>query len=280
MNEYNLTKEQIEEFKAHLLRNERSPATVEKYLRDITAFSDWNGEQVTKERVIEYKNHLQESEYAVRSINSMLAALNSLFDYLGWQELRVKTMKIQHQAFCPAENELTREEYERLCRTAEQQNRTRLLLILQTICGTGMRVSELRYITVEAVRCGRAVVSLKGKTRTIFLVKSLQKKLMAYIRLRGISSGQIFLTRNGLPVSRTEIWREMKSLCTAAGVSPGKVYPHNLRHLFARIFYSLDKDLAKLADLLGHSNIDTTRIYILSSGQEHRRRLERMHLVI
>ena len=280
MNSRNLTEEQIADFKDNLICNERSPATVEKYLRDITAFSDWNGEWVTKERVIEYKKHLQESGYAVRSINSMLAALNSLFAYLGWQELRVKSMKVQHQPFCPAEKELTREEYERLCRTAKQKKRTRLLLILQTICGTGMRVSELRYITAEAVSSGRAVVSLKGKTRTIFLVKDLQKKLTAYLRTRGITTGPVFLTRNGLPMSRTEIWREMKSLCAAAKVEPEKVYPHNLRHLFARVFYGIEKDIAKLADILGHSSINTTRIYIISTGTEHRQRMERMRLII
>ena len=216
----------------------------------------------------------------MRSVNSMIASLNSLFSFLGWYELRVKSLKVQQQVFCPEEKELTKAEYERLCRTAERKQNERLYLILQTICGTGIRVSELQFITVEAVRKGEATVSLKGKTRSIFIVRDLQKKLLRYISEQKIATGTIFVTRTGKPISRTNIWREMKSLCIEAEVNPEKVFPHNLRHLFARVFYGIEKDIAKLADILGHSSINTTRIYIISTGTEHRQRMERMRLII
>ena len=179
-----------------------------------------------------------------------------------------------------AEKELTKAEYMRLVNTAKQKGNERLNLILQTICGTGIRVSELQYITVEAVKCSEAVVSLKGKTRSVFIVKELQKKLLRYAAEQKIHSGCIFITRTGKPISRTNIWREMKGLCEQAGVNPQKVFPHNLRHLFARIFYGIEKDIAKLADILGHSSINTTRIYIISTGDEHRKRMEHMRLII
>lgn len=204
----------------------------------------------------------------------------SLFSFLGWTDCRVKSIKLQRQIYCPEEKELTKAEYMRLVNTAKQKGNERLNLILQTICGTGIRVSELQYITVEAVKNGEAIVSLKGKTRSVFIVKELQKKLLRYAAEQGIKSGCIFITRTGKPMSRTNIWREMKSLCESAGVNPQKVFPHNLRHLFARVFYSIEKDIAKLADILGHSSINTTRIYIISTGNEHRRRMEHMRLII
>ena len=210
----------------------------------------------------------------------MLASLNSLFTYLGWHDLKVRTVKVQREIFCPEEKELTKAEYERLCRTAQQRHNQRLNLILQTICGTGIRVSELPFITAEAVRRGEAIVSLKGKTRTVFLVKPLQKKLLRYISEQKIESGAVFITRTGKPMNRTTIWREMKGLCEEAGVNPQKVFPHNLRHLFARVFYGIEKDIAKLADILGHSSINTTRIYIMSTGTEHRQRMEKMRLIL
>lgn len=280
MNGRFLTQKTISAFKEHLLFEERSAATVEKYLRDTKAFAIFaGGNEITKETVIAYKTHLQES-YAVRSVNSMLASLNSLFAFLGWHELKVKSIKLQRQIYCPEEKELTKAEYIRLVNAAKQKGNERLNLILQTICGTGIRVSELRFITVEAVRNGEAVVSLKGKTRAVFIVRPLQQKLLGYAAARKITSGAIFITRNGNPMSRTNIWREMKNLCTQAGVSPGKVFPHNLRHLFARTFYGIEKDLAKLADILGHSSINTTRIYIVTTGDEHRRRMENMRLIL
>ncbi len=239
-----------------------------------------NGGELTKDIVIDYKAYLTENGYAPRSINSMLASLHKLFDFLGWTDCKVKTVKLQRQIFCSEEKELTKAEYTRLCRTAERKHNERLLLVLQTICGTGIRVSELPFITVEAVRRGEATVSLKGKTRTVFLVKDLQKKLLRYISEQHITTGAIFVTRTGKPMSRTNIWREMKNLCLEAEVNPEKVFPHNLRHLFARVFYGIERDIAKLADVLGHSSIETTRIYIISSGSEHRKLMETMRLVI
>ena len=281
MKERILTSEAINHFKKHLQEEEKSESTIEKYLRDVRAFAAYlNGAEITKETVIAYKNKLFSDNYAIRSINSMLASLNSLFIFLGWADCRVKSIKLQRQIYYPEEKELTKAEYMRLINTAKQKSNERLNLILQTICGTGIRVSELQYITVEAVKSGEAVVSLKGKTRSVFIVKELQKKLLRYVAKQKISSGTIFITRTGKPISRTNIWREMKGLCKQAGVNPSKVFPHNLRHLFARVFYGIEKDIAKLADILGHSSINTTRIYIISTGNEHRRRMEHMRLII
>lgn len=275
-----ITAKTIAKFKEHLILEERSEITIEKYIRDVKAFTAYTQNTVvTKETVISYKKHLQET-YAVRSVNSMLASINSLFAFLGWHDLRVKSLKLQQQVFCPEEKELTKAEYARLCRTAERKHNERLNLILQTICGTGIRVSELQFITVEAVKQGEAVVNCKAKTRSVFIVKELKQKLLRYAAEQGIKSGMIFVTRTGKPISRTNIWREMKALCKEANVNPQKVFPHNLRHLFARVFYGIEKDIAKLADILGHSSINTTRIYIISTGTEHRKRMENMHLIM
>lgn len=276
-----LTDKLVTEFSAHLKNEEKSQNTTEKYLRDVRLFAaHFRGTEITKEMVIAYKSKLLAEHYAVRSVNSMLASLNSLFAFLGWSDCKVKSMKLQRQIYCPEEKELTKAEYLRLVNTAKRKGKERLNLILQTICGTGIRVSELEYITVEAAKSGKAVVALKGKTRSVFLVKELQKKLLRYATEQNISSGTIFITRNGKPLSRTNIWREMKGLCQEAGVNPQKVFPHNLRHLFARVFYGIEKDIAKLADILGHSSINTTRIYIISTGSEHRKRMENMHLIL
>lgn len=276
-----LTEKIITDFSAYLKSEEKSQNTVEKYLRDVRAFATYlNGVEVTKEAVIAYKTELLSESYATRSVNSMIASLNSLFSFLGWTDCRVKSIKLQRQIYCPEEKELTKAEYMRLVNTAKQKGNERLNLILQTICGTGIRVSELQFITVETVKCGEAVVSLKGKTRTVFIVKDLQKKLLRYAAEQGIQSGSVFVTRTGKPISRTNIWREMKSLCEQANVNPNKVFPHNLRHLFARTFYGIEKDIAKLADILGHSGINTTRIYIVATGSEHRQRMENMRLII
>ena len=275
-----ITAKTIAKFKEHLILEERSEITVEKYIRDVKAFAKYaQNNAVTKETVIAYKKHLQET-YAVRSVNSMLASINSLFAFLGWHDLKVKSLKLQQQVFCPEEKELTKAEYARLCRTAERKHNERLNLILQTICGTGIRVSELQYITVEAAKDGKAVVNCKAKTRSVFIVKELKQKLLRYAAEQNIKSGMIFVTRTGKPISRTNIWREMKALCEEANVNPGKVFPHNLRHLFARVFYGIEKDIAKLADILGHSSINTTRIYIISTGTEHQKQLENMRLII
>ena len=276
-----LTSNQIAAFAAYLKSEEKSENTIEKYIRDVRTFSAYAGEtETTKETVIAYKNKLLTDNYAARSVNSMLASINSLLSFLGWSDLKVKAIKLQRQIYCPEEKELTKSEYMRLVNTAKQKGNERLNLLIQTICGTGIRVSELQYITVEAVTCGEAVVSLKGKTRSVFIVRELQRKLLRYAAEQKITSGAIFITRTGKPMSRTNIWREMKSLCAQAGVNPQKVFPHNLRHLFARTFYGIEKDIAKLADILGHSSINTTRIYIITTSNEHRQRMENMRLII
>lgn len=275
-----ITAKMIAEFKEHLILEERSVATIQKYIRDVKAFMAYaQNSAITKETVIAYKKYLQEN-YAVRSVNSMLASINSFFSFFGWNDLKVKSLKLQQQVYCPEERELTKAEYTRLCRTAQRRHNERLNLILQTICGTGIRVSELQFITVEAAKCGEAVVRCKGKTRAVFIVRELRQKLLRYAAEQGIKSGMIFVTRTGKPISRTNIWREMKALCVEANVNPQKVFPHNLRHLFARVFYGIEKDIAKLADILGHSSINTTRIYIISTGTEHRQRMENMRLII
>lgn len=275
-----LTADIIENFRKNLELQEKSTSTIEKYIRDVKAFSVYaENAAITKEKVIAYKKYLG-NNYAVRSVNSMLASINSLFSFLGWHDLRVKSLKLQQQVFCPEEKELTKAEYARLCKTAERKHNERLNLILQTICGTGIRVSELQFITVEAVKNGEAIVNCKAKTRAVFIVKELKQKLLRYAAEQNIKSGMIFVTRTGKPISRTNIWREMKDLCEEANVNPKKVFPHNLRHLFARVFYGIEKDIAKLADILGHSSINTTRIYIISTGTEHRKRMENMRLIL
>lgn len=281
MKERVLTDDKISSFAIYLKNEEKSKNTIEKYIRDVKLFFAYvKSVEITKEKVIAYKNKLICDNYAIRSVNSMLASINSLFVFLGWLDLKAKNIKLQRQIYYPEEKELTKAEYIRLCRTAERKHNERLNLILQTICGTGIRVSELRFITVEAVKSNIAIVSLKGKTRSVFIVKELKKKLLRYAKNQNIKSGMIFVTRTGKAINRTNIWREMKSLCKDANVNPQKVFPHNLRHLFARVFYGIEKDIAKLADILGHSSIDTTRIYIISTGTEHRRCMENMRLII
>ena len=275
-----ITAKMIAGFREHLILEERSVATIQKYIRDVKAFMAYaQNSAITKETVIAYKKYLQEN-YAVRSANSMLASINSFFSLFGWNDLKVKSLKLQQQIYCPEEKELTKAEYTRLCKAAQRRHNERLNLILQTICGTGIRVSELQFITVEAAKCGEAVVRCKGKTRAVFIVRELRQKLLRYAAEQNIQSGMIFVTRTGKPISRTNIWREMKALCIEADVNPQKVFPQNLRHLFARVFYGIEKDIAKLADILGHSSINTTRIYIISTGMEHRRRMENMHLIL
>lgn len=281
MRERIITKDMIESFIRYLKSEEKSKNTIEKYERDVTAFYVYiDGAYVNKESVIAYKNKLICEEYSPRSINSMLSSINSFLCFVGWEDCKVKAIRIQHQMYCAEDKELTKSEYTKLVRTAQKLNNIRLYLILQTICATGIRVSELQYITVEAVKNGRAIVSLKGKIRQIFIVRELQKKLMKYICKNHIKSGPVFITCKSKPISRITVWREMKRLCEYAGVNSQKVFPHNLRHLFARIFYKMENDIAKLADILGHSSINTTRIYIISSGNEHRRYMENMKLII
>ncbi len=255
--------------------------TIQKYTHDILNFISYIAEsEITKEIVIEYKNKLISEKYCPRSNNSILASINSFLRYMNREDCVVKNIRIQRQIYCSEEKELSKSEYIRLIHTAEQEGKKRLSLIIQTICSSGIRVSELEFITFEAVKCGKAVVSLKGKTRHIFIVKNLRKLLLKYATLNNIKSGPIFITRTEKNISRTNIWREMKQLCTKAKVNPSKVYPHNLRHLFARTFYNMKKDIVKLADVLGHSSINTTRIYIISTDYEHRRQMENMKLLL
>ena len=270
----------LQEFELYLRNEERSKATIEKYMRDVRCFVGFIGStEVSKQSVVDYKNKLGNS-YAVASANSMIAALNSFLRFCGWHDLCVKQFRVQRQAYCSEEKELTRAEYLRLLEAANKKHNERLNLIIQTICGTGIRVSELQYITVEALGKGEAVVNCKGKNRRIFIVPELKKKLLRYVKEQKISSGAVFITRNGKPVSRNNIWKEMKSLCEQAHVAPSKVFPHNLRHLFARTFYSIEKNIAKLADILGHASINTTRIYIVTTGAEHKRKMEHMRLIV
>lgn len=275
-----LNQEKLRQFEDYLVCEERSNATIEKYLHDMRTFYEFVGNrEVVKSIVLDYKNALI-SSHAVTSANSMLAAINVFFRFCGWYDLCVKQYKIQKSAFCPEEKELTKAEYMRLVQAAKRNSNERLNLIIQTICGTGIRVSELQYITVEAVHKSEAFVNCKGKNRRIFIVAELQKKLLQYIKRQNIKSGAVFVTKNGKPVSRHNIWRDMKALCKDAGVSPSKVFPHNLRHLFARTFYGIEKDIAKLADILGHTSINTTRIYIITTATEHKRKMENMRLII
>lgn len=278
--EINLHKNQVEKYLNYLKQEERSESTRKQYQREILWFlSDLEEKELTKESAVAYKQKL-EKKYQPVSVNAKLAALNSFFRFIGKSDLCLKLLKIQRKAYCPAEKELSRAEYLRLIKTAENKKNKKLSLLLQTICGTGIRVSEVKYITSEAVQRGEAIIQLKGKTRTILLPRKLQSSLKKYLRQQQIVSGPVFITKTGHPLDRSNIWKMTKGLCKDAGVDEKKVFPHNLRHLFARCFYSIDKDIAKLADILGHSSINTTRIYIITSGREHRRCLDTMGLVV
>ena len=280
MYEHILTEERIAAYGRDLATEERSHGTIENYLRHVRIFAAWlNGTPATKEQAAGWKEYLLSQGYAPTTINSMLAALNGLFRFLGWDECRVKFLKVQRRLFRDAGRELTRPEYEHLLETAKERGQDRLVLLMEAICATGIRVSEVRYITVEAAQRGRAEISLKGKIRTILLPRKLCRKLLKYAKKNKTVSGEIFLTRNGTSLSRRQIWAELKHLCKYAGVEPSKVFPHNLRHLFATIFYKACKDIVRLADVLGHSSIETTRIYLVTSGTEHIRQLERLGLV-
>lgn len=274
-----ITKEQIEAYRTHLTEEERALATIEKYLHEINAFANWLGERAADKRtVLEYKRELTE-RYASVSVNGALSSLNGFFAFLGWHDLRVKHLRLQKKIFCPQEKELSKAEYERLLLTAKERRNERLYLLMQTICATGIRVSELRYMTTEAVRRGVAEIDCKGKRRQVLLPSQLCRALKRYCCEHHITSGAIFVTKHGNPMDRSNIWSEMKLLCRAANVSEKKVFPHNLRHLFARTYYSLQKDIVRLADLLGHSSIDTTRIYTIEDGEIHRRQIQRLGLL-
>ncbi|MBQ8407235.1 MAG: tyrosine-type recombinase/integrase [Clostridia bacterium] len=267
-------------FEQSLLRAEKSRATVEKYLRDLRRFEEYLcGEAADREKILQYKEELGR-RYAISSANSMLAALNVYLHFCNRGDLCVKQFKMQRQAYCSEARELTRREYFKLVEAAQRAGNQRMSMLLQTVCGTGIRISELPFVTVESVTLGEVKVRCKGKTRTVFIIPTLRKRLLKYAAAQRIFFGPIFVTRGRKPMDRSNIWREMKKLCDVAGVPREKVFPHNLRHLFARTFYNLEKDIAKLADILGHSNINTTRIYIVTTGAEHRRRMENLHLIM
>ena len=280
MQEYKLIAKQIEAYSGYLHSEERSPGTIEKYLRDVNAFAQWLGDrEVTKELASDWKAYLVERGYAPVTINAMLSALNGLFRFLDWGEFKVKFLKIQRRLFRDSNRELSKAEYDRLLVSARELGRERLALLIETIGATGIRVSEVKYITVEAAQRGKAEISLKGKIRVILLSTKLCSKLIKYAKKQKIAFGTIFRTKSGKEISRRQIWSELKSLCKRAGVAPTKVFPHNLRHLFATIYYKACKDIVRLADVLGHSSIETTRIYLVTSGVEHQRQLDRLGLV-
>lgn len=280
MEQHCLTDEQIAAFSIALQHAERSQATIEKYLRSIRAFSLYlNGNPVTKDVVVAWRARLRYEGYSPSTINAALAALNSLFTFLGWTDCHAHYLKLQRRLFRDPEQELHRKDYEKLISTAYDSGKEQIGLIMETICATGIRVSELRYVTVETAQTGLTTITLKGKIRTILLSGKLCRKLLKYAKKKKIVSGGIFLTEDGKPMGRCRIWREMKRLCKAAGVEPAGVFPHNLRHLFATAYYRVYRDIVKLADILGHSSIETTRIYLLTPGTEHRRQLERLRLV-
>lgn len=270
----------LDRFAAQLRWEERSCATVEKYCREAARFAAWlDGREADRTLALAYKAELCAAR-APAGVNGAVAALNRLFEALDLPSCRLKAVKVQRRIFREEERELSEKEYRRLLAAAGRRKKERLLLAMEAICATGIRVGELRFFTVEAVRLGRAEVANKGKTRTVFLPRKLQKALLRYAREQKIAAGPVFVTRSGRPLDRSNLWREMKALCAEAGVAEGKVFPHNLRHLFARIYYGLERDIVRLADILGHSSIDTTRIYTMESGLTHRRQLEKMRLVI
>ncbi|WP_409969844.1 tyrosine-type recombinase/integrase [Bengtsoniella intestinalis] len=276
MTTYNL--EVLNQYEIYLRQEERSQNTIQKYLRDLRTFLVFtDGQELSKLMVLSFKEHLI-TTYAPASVNSMLAAVNGFLEWLGFPQYKVKQLKIQREIFSKPEKELSQREYERLIQAAEKKNNRKLALLIQTICATGIRVSELRHVTMDALHTGRTTVSCKGKNRTIFLPKELCRNLKHFCKEQGIQSGAIFLAKTGKPLDRSNIWRMMKSLCKDANVEPSKVFPHNLRHLFARTYYKIEKDISRLADILGHSSINTTRIYTIETGAKHARQLDKMQL--
>ena len=274
-----ITNELILSFKTYLIEEEKSENTIDKYIRDVTFFMIWlTSREVTKILALEYKKELCE-KYAPASVNAAISSLNSFFEFTGWHDIRIKALKIQRQIFSNKDKELTKAEYERLLTAAKNKKNERLYLLMQTICSTGIRVSELKFVTCEAVKKGQAVISCKGKMRTIFLPKELCRMLKEYIKEQGIKGGSVFVSRNGKPLDRSYIWKMLKNLCEAAGVSKDKVFPHNFRHLFARTYYSLQKDIVRLADILGHSSVETTRIYTIETGDICRRQIQKLGLL-
>lgn len=272
----------IEHFREILKNDEKSKQTIEKYIRDIKKLMIYaNGQEISKELLLNYKEHLEKcGKYKISSINSYIAAANHLCEVMGWTDIRVKMIKVQRETFVPENKEITIREYEKLIKTAYKKGDERLALIIETLGSTGIRISELGHITVESLKYGMADIYNKGKVRRILYPSELLKLLKEYVKERHMTHGSIFITSKGNTVNRSNVWRMMKKLCRAAGVNEEKVFPHNMRHLFARCFYKIKNDIAKLADVLGHSSIDTTRIYIKSTGKEHKRQLDKMNMVV
>jgi len=275
-----ISEKKICSYREYLISEEKSPATVEKYIRDIRLFAKWLSiRELSKAEVVSYKTYLCEN-YAPASVNAAVSSLNGFFEYCGFYDLKLKPLKIQRQIFANKEKELTRAEYGRLIGAAKKRKNQRLYLVMQTICSCGIRVSELEFITVEAVNTGVAPINCKGKIRRVYLPGDLCRVLKTYINERKIAKGCVFVTKNGKPLDRSNIWSDMKKLCKIAGVSQNKVFPHNLRHLFARTYYSVQKDVVRLADILGHSNVNTTRIYTMETGEVHRRQIQKLGLLL
>ncbi len=274
-----ITTKTLEDYKNYLINEEKEEITIEKYIRDIRVFNEWlEYTELAKAKVLEYKNKLIE-KYAPATVNSVISSLNGFFKYNEWYDLQVKSLKIQRRVFCQKEKELSAYEYDRLLQAALDKKNERLYLIMQTICAMGLRVSELRFVTAEAVRKGEALVKLKGKIRTVFIPPELAQMLKKYMKEQEIATGHVFRTRSGKPIDRHTIWKSMKMLCEMAGIPKEKVFPHNLRHLFARTYYSLEKDIVRLADILGHSSVNTTRIYTIENGEVHRKQMQELRLV-
>jgi len=274
-----ITDDLIEDFREFLINEEKAQATLEKYMRDIKAFSEWTlGSELDKRKVLDYKEYLI-GKFAPASVNSVLSSINSFFDFNNWYELKVKMLKIQKQIFAQKDKELSKAEYERLLDAAKAKSNERLYLLMQTICSSGIRVSELQYITIEAIRLRKATINCKGKMRIVILPKELCRMLTEYAKTQKITSGSVFVTKTGKPLDRSTIWKMMKALCESAKVSKYKVFPHNLRHLFARTFYTLQKDIVRLADILGHSSVNTTRIYTMETGEIHRKQIQKLGLL-
>lgn len=277
---HKMTNEIMRKFKSYLYEEERSKNTIEKYMRDIRFFKEWLGKrEIDKSVVLQYKKELCE-KYLPASVNSILSSLNALFMFMGWHELSVKSLKIQRKTFISREKELTKAEYERLLKAAKLKKDERLCLLMQTIGSTGIRISELKYVTVDAVKSGQATINCKGKIRQVFLPKQLCKMLKVYIKNKSIKNGSVFISKRGNPLDRSNIWKMLKDLCESANVDKNKVFPHNFRHLFARTFYSVQKDIVRLADILGHSGINTTRIYTMETGEIHKKQIEQLHLIL
>ena len=274
-----ITSRQIADFRRNLIEEEKAGATLGKYVHDVSVFAAWLGNrELSKEIVLEYKEFLT-AHYAPASVNSILSSLNSFFAYTSQYELKVKTLKIQRRIFAGDDKELTKAEYERLLTAAKEKGNQKLYLLMQTICATGIRVSELRYITVESLHAKKAQINLKGKMRVVILPDALCAMLLRYVRTQNITGGSVFVSKNGKPLDHTNIWKLMKALCESANVPREKVFPHNLRHLFARTFYALQKDIVRLADILGHSSVNTTRIYTMETGEVHRRQIQKLGLL-